>query len=226
MTDIAKAAAALAEAAGNDDFGDNPEVRTTYAKTTEGGVKGTLIPSAEPVMRGGGSHGFSVNDKVPVIRDPGTPMETVYIPGEDDTKAEPEQAQEEVPAPKPAKVAQAVPEPALASNEEQPKAPTKRLVVDLPGMGTLDTYYHAIFREGIQLVLVWDTRYTGQRYTPSEGMAMMVKVGKEAEALRVTVPGIGFTHGNNEYTILLIDEGVPNGHGEDGGTGDWTNALQ
>jgi len=207
ITDIA---ASLAEASVEDEPED-PSIRRGYGRASAQDGGGTIIPSAKSIASGGGSHGFSVDDEIPVFVDPHLPGKRVTTRSEIlRGQGRLPQAPEPAPAPVPATPRQDVsPVPVVPQPVEVPAAaPDKRLVVLFGGaMGELETYYHDIFRAGVQLVLCWDTRYKGQRYRPSPGdEPLHMRVGQDEEPFTVLSKGLSFKHHGYEYTILLIDE--------------------
>lgn len=90
-----------------------------------------------------------------------------------------------------------------------PEAPARKIVFELGPMGQFDCYYHRIFHDGMYLVLVWDNRWQGARYTPPQGKkdAINVVVGQERDRFTVYV-GPQFTdpERNEDVLVLLIEE--------------------
>lgn len=102
------------------------------------------------------------------------------------------------------------PQTAPERTQNTPKAPTCRVVFDLgENVGTFDCHYHRVFQQGIYLVLVWDMRYTGTKFSPPTSLKrhITVIVGKEHKKMNVFIgPSFIDDEHDEEYTILLIDE--------------------
>ena len=103
------------------------------------------------------------------------------------------------------------PEPVEHEVPALPPMPEKVIAFDFgPPMGTMESRYHDIFREGNRLVLVWDTACTtASKYVPARmpGTPMRVIVGREREEYQVFSLGMEFTDETTGrfYVVLLID---------------------
>lgn len=105
------------------------------------------------------------------------------------------------PAPQPTRVA-------------MPALPNKQIVFSFgPPYGEMQARYHDIFKEGNNLVLVWDLQCDYlPMYTPSESRGLInVRVGSRQTPFKVLSLGITFVDEQSlkRYIVLLIDESVP-----------------
>lgn len=130
---------------------------------------------------------------------------------QDELEAEAEEAR-----PRPAQVASPVPErqesrvSPVPEKPAGPSAPTRKIVFELGDqLGQFECYYHRIFQDGMYLVLVWDNRWQGARYTPPRGKktSFGVLVGQERDVFTVYV-GPKFTdpERDEDVLVLLIEE--------------------
>jgi hypothetical protein len=121
--------------------------------------------------------------------------------------SKPKQEETPTPTPQPEPIVETpVPAPPPA-----PELPDKVIAFDFgPPMGTMETRYHDIFREGNKLVLAWDSDCTNAcKYTPAAmETAVRVVVGREREEYSVFSLGLVFSDDTTgrQYIVLLIDQ--------------------
>ncbi len=179
--------------------GVNKEIVKEYGVSELGG---TLIPSA---TRLGGSMGFSVEDRLDPVVDPeirdgaATGLSRVRL--EDDSVNRPVPEQEET---SPAVVEQ----PAATPKESEVSPPAKRVCFDFGApVGKIEAWYHSVFREGLLLVLVWDSRYKGGvKYSPADTAGKPIKLSIDREEMLVESLGVRFSlqEQHLEITVLVI----------------------
>jgi len=100
-------------------------------------------------------------------------------------------------------VPQAVPQPPVL-----PDHPTKHAIIEIDGLGQIDTWYHEIVFDGDFLILAYDTRYKfGTRFMPQRTEApVYVKVTDGGKVFKVQSVGIRFTVAHMDQCVLLVEE--------------------
>lgn len=87
--------------------------------------------------------------------------------------------------------------------------PAEQVVYEVDGFGHLTAPYHKVIREGINLVLVYDNRYTGgQKFfpEPNDNKTLIVDVKSHPCVYKVMAPGIQFMLDVYDVCVLFIVE--------------------
>ena len=88
------------------------------------------------------------------------------------------------------------------------KDPEVKVIFHLgEAVGDFECFYHRVFKHGVCLVLVWDNRYHGSRYTPSSSLKDVISLTVGTDRYNVYLgPKFLDQFRDEEYWVMFIEE--------------------